>query len=309
MTGPVAITGATGRVGAPLMQALLRAGRHVRALSRRPQPQQDGVEWVQGDLLDASAVDRLVEGSDTVFHAGGQLAGQPDEVERSLVEGTANVLRAARHARVVHISSLVVLDTASATSPRLIDETSPLEASPDRRGAYTRAKSAAEALARSASIGHDVIIVRPGLVVNAGQNAIPPSIGLRVGPCVVLVGPRHTRLPVVHADDLAAGLLCALTAMQQGEILHLIDPTPVTRAALLHRISAGMRLRVGIPAGGAALMLARRAAGSRQARVADAAYRLLSAGTPHDWSAERATAIGWRPRALASWFAAPALKS
>ena len=128
MTRPVAITGANGRIGAPLMQALLRAGRPVRALSRRPQLAQDGVEWVRGDLLDSSAVARLVAGSDTVFHAGGQLAGLPDDVERSLVEGTANVLRAARHARVVHISSLVVLDTASATSPRLIDESCPLEA-------------------------------------------------------------------------------------------------------------------------------------------------------------------------------------
>ncbi len=304
MTAPVAITGATGRVGAALIRALLRAGRPVRALSRRPQVPQDGVEWVRGDLLDSSAVGRLVAGSDTVFHAGGQLAGRPDEVERSLVEGTANVLRAARHARVVHISSLVVLDTASATSPRLIDETCPLEAFPDRRGAYTRAKSAAEALARSASNGHDVIIVRPGLVVSAGHNAIPPSIGLRFGPCVILAGPRHARLPVVHADDLATGLLCALTAMQRGEILHLVDPMPVTRAALLRRIAAGMQLTVGIPASAAALMLARRAAGSRQARVADAAYRLLSAGTPHEWSAGRATAIGWRPGALAAWLAA-----
>jgi nucleoside-diphosphate-sugar epimerase len=306
LTGPVAITGASGRVGAPLMQALLRAGRHVRALSRRPQPHQDGVEWVRGDLLDSRAVASLVAGSDTVFHAGGQLAGPPDEIQRSLVEGTANVLRAARHARVVHISSLVVLDTGSPKSPRLIDETCPLEAFPDRRGSYTRAKYAAEALARSAAIDHDVIVVRPGLVMNAGHDVIPPSIGLRVGPCVVFVGPRHARLPVVHADDLAVGLLFALTAMRRGEILHLVDPMPVTRAALLHRISAGMQLRVGIPAGTAVLMLARRAAVSRQARMADAAYRLLSAGAPHDWSAERATAIGWRPGALAAWFGAQA---
>ena len=304
MTGPVAVTGASGRVGAPLLQALLRAGRQVRALSRRPQPAQDGVEWVQGDLLDSSAVARLVEGSDTVFHAGGQLAGPPDEVERTLVEGTANVLRAARHARVVHISSLVVLDTASAKSPQLIDEACPLEAFPDRRGSYTRAKAAAEALARAASTEDDVIIVRPGLVVNAGHNAMPPSIGLQVGPLVVLVGPRDARLPVVHADDLAAGLLCALTAMQRGEILHLVDPMPVTRAALLRRVSGRMQLKAGIPVGGAALLLARHAVRGRHRRAADAAYRLLSAGTPHDWSAERAIAIGWRPRALAAWFAA-----
>ena len=113
MTDVVAVTGATGRVGAPLVTALLESGRRVRALSRRAQPARAGVEWVLGDIGDPQAVATLVNGAATVFHAAGQVAGSPDEIERSLVEGTATVLRAAARVRMVHVSSLVVLDTAS----------------------------------------------------------------------------------------------------------------------------------------------------------------------------------------------------
>lgn len=303
MTRPVAVTGATGRLGAPLVDALLAAGHIVRALSRRTQPARTGIQWVVGDLLDADVVAALVADAETVFHVGGQLHGAPDVIERSLVEGTKNVLQAARDARLVHVSSLVVLDTGSTATPLVIDEHSPLEPFPERRGTYTRAKSAAEVMARAAAAGQDVVIVRPGLVV-AAETTIPPSIGIPFGPAVFLVGPRNATLPAVHAADVASGLLCAAARLDCGDILHLIDPRPVTRIALVRRLAMGSRRALAIPSGAAALALARRATGSGVNRLANAGYRLMSAGSPHRWDASRATALGWRPQALAVWFAA-----
>lgn len=302
MNRPVAVTGATGRIGAPLVAALLRAGRVVRALSRHAQAPRAGIEWVVGDLLDTNAVAALVTDAVMVFHAGGQLHGEPDVVERSLVQGTETVLRAASAVRVVHVSSLVVLDTGSPASPYVIDESCPLEPFPERRGSYTRAKSAAEALARTAAVQQDVVIVRPGLVVSATAGAMPPAIGMQVGPVVFFVGPRDGALPVVHAEDVASGLLCAAARLERGEVLHLVDPMPVTRAALLRRIVASGNFRLAVPSGTAALMLARRGASAGQRRVANPAYRVLSAGMPHRWSTERAHALGWHPSALQSWF-------
>ncbi|HEY8061368.1 MAG TPA: NAD-dependent epimerase/dehydratase family protein [Gemmatimonadales bacterium] len=306
MNRTVAVTGATGRIGAPLVDALLRAGREVRALSRRAQTPRAGVEWIVGDLLDAGAVATLIAGAETVFHAGGQLQGRPEAIEHSLVQGTENVLRAARDARLVHVSSLVVVDTASAASPRVIDENSPLEPFPGRRGSYTRGKSAAEALVREgAAAGRDVVIVRPGLVISPADAAVPLSIGVRMGRAIFFVGPRQGLLPVVHAEDVASGMLCAATGLERGELLHLIDPLPVTRAALFRRIVAGTGHAYAVPTGAASLLLARSLAGRRgRSPMADAAYRLLSAGNPHQWSTGRGAALGWRPGALRRWFAA-----
>jgi len=302
---PVVVTGATGRLGAPLVDALVGAGREVRALSRRTQPARTGVQWVVGDLLDPGAVAALVADADTVFHVGGQLQGAPSLVERSLVEGTQIVIQAARAARLVYVSSLVVLDTRSTPDSSAIDEHSALEPFPERRGIYTRAKSSAEAMARAAAATQDVVIVRPGLVVSS-EATIPPSIGIPIGPAVLLVGPRDAMLPVVHATDVASGLLCAAARLESGEIVHLIDPLPVTRVALLRRLGSGGRSALAIPSGGAILALARLAAESGLPRLSNTGYRLVSAGSRHRWASARAAALGWRPQALKSWLAASA---
>jgi dihydroflavonol-4-reductase len=302
LTAIVAITGATGRIGRPLLDAVLASGRQVRALSRTRQPAEPGVEWVRGDLLDASAIAALVADADIVFHAAGQLSGTPADVERSLVDGTALVLDSAPRARIVHLSSLVVIDTGSSGSPRVIDEDSPLEPSPGRRGVYTRAKSAAEALARSAARRQHVVIVRPGLVVGGQAEGLPPSVGITVGRCTLLVGPSGSALPVVHARDVAAGLLCAAATLATGATLHLVDPAQVSRAALLRRIRRGAP-GLMIPAGGAVQDAAGWLERNGRGRWADAAYRLCAAGKPHEWSCARAMGIGWRPVALTGWLA------
>ena len=300
MSGLVAVTGATGRIGVPLVEALQRAGHPVRALSRQAQPARPGIEWVRGDLGDPGALANLVAGAELVFHAGGQLHGAPDTVERSFVDGTRNVLDAARNARVVLVSSLVVLDTGSPASPFTIDEDAPLEASPGHRGSYTRAKSAAEAMARSAAMSQDVVIVRPGLVVSGDHQPMPASLGVTLGPLVCYVGPRSGFLPVVHADDVATGLILAAEHLNRGGVLHLIDPRAVTRAELHRRLAAGHR-RIQVPSGSAAQAVAKLVVRAGSAGMRNAAYRLLAAGRPHRWSADRATAMGWRPVELSSW--------
>jgi hypothetical protein len=114
---------------------------------------------------------------------------------------------------------------------------------------------------------------------------------------------------VVHAADVASGLLSAAARLNSGEILHLIDPLPVTRIVLLRRLAGGNQRTLVIPGGAAALSLARGVAGTGVPGLANAAYRLVSAGNPHRWTAGRATALGWRPRALAAWLAVGASSS
>ena len=71
----VAVTGATGFLGLHLIPALARAGAHIRILARKnpAHPAWAGIafETVQGNLEDASALERLVTGADAVIHAAG----------------------------------------------------------------------------------------------------------------------------------------------------------------------------------------------------------------------------------------------
>ncbi|MFD4906232.1 condensation domain-containing protein [Kitasatospora purpeofusca] len=70
--GTVLLTGASGGVGAALLQELVAQGRPVRALVRPESAHLvagAGVEVAEGDLADPDSLRRAVEGADTVIHA------------------------------------------------------------------------------------------------------------------------------------------------------------------------------------------------------------------------------------------------
>ena len=105
----LAITGATGFVGGRLLELALAEGHQVRALTRRPQPDRDGVTWIEGALDQPDSLDRLVEGADAVIHVAGVInAPDPAGFEAGNVTGTATMLAAAEKAgikRFVHVSA------------------------------------------------------------------------------------------------------------------------------------------------------------------------------------------------------------
>lgn len=168
----VLVTGGTGFVGARITADLLRAGHDVRLLARRPEqvpvslaPYDATVTDVRaGDVLDADAVARAVDGCDAVVHAAAIYSLDPrraDEVlatnERAaeLVLGTA-----AQHGLdpVVHISSTVALTRRDGSGPDL-----PLG---DLTTPYAASKIASEGVARRLQEqGAPVVTVYPGGVL------------------------------------------------------------------------------------------------------------------------------------------------
>src|SRR3546814_345346 len=71
MTVTLAMTGATGFVGGAAMRHAIEAGWHVRALTRRPQPEQGGVTWIEGALDQSNSLAEMVAGADAVMHIAG----------------------------------------------------------------------------------------------------------------------------------------------------------------------------------------------------------------------------------------------
>ena len=113
------VTGATGFVGAAVARALLQEGWEVRALARkgsdRRNLQRITVEVVEGDLNDAASLAPAVAGCEALFHVAADYrlgAFDPRELYRTNVEGTRNILNAARAAsvrRVVYTSSVATI--------------------------------------------------------------------------------------------------------------------------------------------------------------------------------------------------------
>ncbi|MFN9084051.1 MAG: SDR family NAD(P)-dependent oxidoreductase, partial [Acidobacteriota bacterium] len=115
---PALVTGASGFVGWHVARELAEAGTPVRALTRGRNPVRelperygDGVRVVTGDLQDRASLDRAVSGCGVVYHVAAEYrlwSPEPGELYRSNVEGTRNLLEAARAAgveRVVYTST------------------------------------------------------------------------------------------------------------------------------------------------------------------------------------------------------------
>ncbi|HKX88447.1 MAG TPA: NAD-dependent epimerase/dehydratase family protein, partial [Sphingopyxis sp.] len=104
------MTGATGFVGGATMRDAVAAGWRVRALTRRPQPEREGVTWIEGALDNGNSLAGMTAGADVVMHIAG-VVNVPTRAafEAGNATATANVVDAARGAgvtRFVHVSSL-----------------------------------------------------------------------------------------------------------------------------------------------------------------------------------------------------------
>lgn len=103
----IAVFGATGGIGKHVVDQALAAGNEVRALTRDEGrlPAHDGLSAVVGDIADADAVARVIEGSDGVIWAAGATRNSADQVV--LFElGARNVVDAMEHHGVRRLVAL-----------------------------------------------------------------------------------------------------------------------------------------------------------------------------------------------------------
>jgi nucleoside-diphosphate-sugar epimerase len=181
------ISGGTGFVGSHLIDVALAAGHEVRALTRREQPQRDGLEWISGSLDDRAALQQLVTNADAILHVAGVISA-PDAAafNKGNVEGTLAMLAAATAGgvhRFIHVSSL------AAREPKL--------------SLYGASKARAEELVRSS--GLEWSIVRPPAVYGPGDKETLELF--RMAKLGLMLMPPKGRVSVIHADDLARLLL------------------------------------------------------------------------------------------------------
>ena len=294
---PVLVTGAGGFIGSHLTEALARAGAEVRAFVRYnsrgdhgwlevadPDVSQE-IEVFRGDLGNPEAVAGGMAGREVVFHLGALIPipysyRHPREFVTANVEGTLNVVEAARReepARIVHTSTSEVYGTAQ-TVP--IDEDHPLHP----QSPYAASKVGADQIALSfqRSFGTPVVVTRPFNTYGPRQSAravIPTIVTQALARDVVELGATDPTRDFLFVEDTVRGMMrCAEAEGVEGEVINLGTGIEMSIGELAERVlrQLGKELPVALD--------------QDRLRPADSEVERLVAGT-----AKAKRLLGWEP--------------
>ncbi len=219
---PALVTGASGFLGWHVVQVLRRRGIPVRALVRKPEAVKNlDAELIPGDLRDASSVERATAGCGLVFHVAADYrlwVRNPSEMFRSNVDGTRNVMEAARQAGVERVIYTSTVGCIGFVKGGLGDESTPVTYA-DMAGPYKQSKYRAEQIALEyARTSLPVVIVNPTTPV--GEHDVKPT---PTGKTIVDFLRGHmpayidTGLNVVDARETAEGHWLACEQGRVGE--------------------------------------------------------------------------------------------
>jgi dihydroflavonol-4-reductase len=175
----VAVTGASGLVGAHVLTALVDRGHSVRSLTHRATPDSDSeADTAVIDVTHPESLRAALDGIDAVVHCAAPYSYdlEPAQLQSSAVDGTRNVLTAAAAVgarRVVITSSSVTCGSAS--TAKAVDESH--EPRGEYEPAYFRAKWDQEqvALELGPSLGIEVVVACPTVVLGGPDRRLVPS--------------------------------------------------------------------------------------------------------------------------------------
>ena len=238
---PALVTGASGFLGWHVARVLLERGFTVRALVRPGSKVLElDVEPVEGDLRDPDSLDRAATGCGLVFHVAADYrlwAADPSELYRSNVDGTRNLLEAARRAGVDRVIYTSTVGCIGIPKDGIGDESRPVRLE-EMTGDYKRSKFLAEQVALEfARGGLPVVIVNPTAPV--GDHDVKPT---PTGKIVVdfLAGAMpafiDTGLNIVDARDTAEGHWLACEKGRPGE-RYILGSENLTLAQILEKLA------------------------------------------------------------------------
>jgi dihydroflavonol-4-reductase len=238
---PALVTGASGFLGWHVARVLGERGFRVRALVR-PGSRVDGidVETVLGDLRDPDSLQRAASGCGLVFHVAADYrlwAKDPRDLYRSNVDGTRNLLNAAKLAGAERIVYTSTVGCIGVPHDGIGDEDAPVSLE-DMAGDYKRSKFLAEQVALEfARDGLPVVIVNPTAPI--GDHDVKPTPTGKIvldflnGDMPAFI---DTGLNVVDVRDTADGHWLACEKGRPGE-RYILGSENLTLAQILQKLA------------------------------------------------------------------------
>jgi dihydroflavonol-4-reductase len=219
----IAITGASGHIGANLCRELISRGHSLKVLINRSHKGLDGLRLtvVNGHLLSQDSLRELVKDSDVVIHLAASISirgARNKDIQEINVTGTGNLINEIKQnksQRLIHFSSI----HAICHSPynEILDESrEPALSDPIL---YSQTKAIGEQLVRQATAeGMDAVIINPTAVI--GPNDFRPSL---LGQAIIAI--YKNTLPAlvpggynwVDVRDVVSGTVSAMEKGRKGE--------------------------------------------------------------------------------------------
>lgn len=214
----ILVTGATGFIGTRLVEAL-RHERGVIALARGPQPELEGVTWLNQDLARPLLLGDVQP--ELVIHLAHANTTDPEKLMAVNAGGTEALLA---FAKTVGLERFILASTANVYGfgSRPFSET---DTTPSGGSAYAMSKVMAEEAAWKYRNDFDVEILRLGTPYGKGQQErrMIPTIVDRVRrgkPVTLNNGVGNPRVTPIYVDDLVS-IILQLTFMPGSRILNV----------------------------------------------------------------------------------------
>lgn len=250
------VTGASGFIGRHVIDALLRGGDEVVALSRSVPadlPRTDHFRHIRADVRDAASVHEAMESVDRVIHLAAAVSTRSLELSESInVEGTRIVATAA--AAQPRPPVLVGVSSLAAAGP-LPPQDEPTGAARESDACqpishYGRTKLRAERTLQEFAGRVPVTIVRPPCVIGPGDRNLLALYRTVVSGFNVVLS-KTFRYSYIGVTDLVSGILAAsqhgkrlkaasdLDSVKQG-VYYITDPQSLTFVEIAEMIAASL---------------------------------------------------------------------
>jgi uncharacterized protein YbjT (DUF2867 family) len=227
----ILVTGGTGFVGGHVVHELRSRDLGVRCLVRAPRKASKlegwGAELAQGDVTHAESLRKAVAGCDTVVHLVAIRQGREDQFRRVMVNGTRDLLGAAKDAgvrRFVHMSALGTSEETKELVP------------------YYRAKWESEQLVQSSGVPY--VVFRPSFVFGPDGGILPTFVKLaRLMPVTPIIGSGRQRIQPIWAGDVAKYFAEAVAGDVTGRMFELGGPDAVSWNEFWDRLKRARGMR------------------------------------------------------------------